>query len=87
MLTADVSEQTPKRTGHSKALRLKLRAAREERGWTQQDLANRIGEYLSKPPPSIASISMWEGFDRHPSIDTMAAWARVLGMRLVVECG
>jgi transcriptional regulator with XRE-family HTH domain len=74
------------RTGHSEALRSKLRAARERRGLTQPELAQLITEELKRPKPLAPSaLSQWETFDRHPRIDDMAAWARVLGLRLVVE--
>lgn len=32
-----------------------------------------------------AAVSAWENFTRHPLIDAFAAWARVLGTRLLVD--
>lgn len=72
--------------GHSKHLRAVLRAARERMNLTQQEVAERITEMLAlERPLSSSSVSEWERFGRHPAVNVMSAWARVVGLRLVVD--
>lgn len=79
---ADIAEQT----GHSRHLRELLRGLRAEAGLTQQQVADRITSRLNlERPLTSAAVSEWERFGRHPPINVMAAWARVLGRRLVVQ--
>jgi transcriptional regulator with XRE-family HTH domain len=72
------------RTGYTRMLRERLRAARVARGLTQKevaaDVAKRIGETVGH-----STISNWETMFRQPRIDEFAAWARAVGMRLVVD--
>lgn len=76
----------PEQTGHSRHLRGVLRAARVKAGLTQQQVADRITERLQlEQPVSGSSVSEWERFGRHPSVSVMAAWARVLGLRLIMD--
>jgi transcriptional regulator with XRE-family HTH domain len=73
-------------TGHSRHLREVLRAAREREGLTQQQVAEKITARMRlEKQLSSSSVSEWERFNRHPAIDIMAAWCRVLGMRLMVD--
>ena len=75
-------------SGHSRHLRNVLRAARERMGLTQLQVAERISERLRlERVVSSSAVSEWERFGRHPAIDVMAAWARVLGMKLHVDLG
>lgn len=73
-------------SGHSRHLRSLLRAARERVGLTQQQVADKITERLQlERPLSGSAVSEWERFGRHPAVNVMAAWARVVGLRLLVE--
>lgn len=79
------------RTGHSKALRNTLKHARLKAGLSARAVADRIAARLvalgnpDVKPVVPSTIYAWEDFDRHPSISNFAAWARVLGYRLLVE--
>lgn len=76
----------PEVSGHSRHLRGVLRAAREKLGWTQQQVADKITDRLQlEKPLSGSSVSEWERFGRHPAINVMSAWARVVGLRLLVD--
>lgn len=84
-------------SGHSRRLRSALRAARKQQAIPAIEVCRRIGmvmtEYarlrdpLAAPvdPPHVNTLYTWERFERHPGIDSMAAWARVLSMRLIVD--
>ena len=77
-------------SGHSRALRDQLRQAREGQHLSAREVCARIGARLrdydpSATDPHINTLYAWERFERHPSISNFAAWARVLGFRLVVE--
>lgn len=73
-------------TGHNRHLRGVLRAAREKLGLTQQQVADRITERLQlEKPLSGSTVSEWERFGRHPAINLMHAWSRVVGLRLLVD--
>lgn len=73
-------------TGHSRQLRERLRVAREGVGLSQKAVGVEIAARLGREKPYTgAVVSLWEKFEAHPPIDTMAAWARVVGLRLVVE--
>ena len=73
-------------TGHSRHLRAVLRTARERAGLTQQQIADRITQRLQlEKPLSGSTVSEWERFGRHPAINMMAGWCRVLGLRLLVD--
>ncbi|MEQ1571433.1 MAG: hypothetical protein ABMA64_37750 [Myxococcota bacterium] len=55
-------------------------------GLTQQQVADKITERLQlERPLSGSAVSEWERFGRHPAVNVMAAWARVVGLRLLVE--
>ena len=71
-------------TGHSKALRDQLKRRRLQLDLTQADVAELIERETGRSC-SGAAVSAWENFTRHPLIDAFAAWARVLGTRLLVD--
>lgn len=77
-------------TGHSRSLRLILKAAREEQGLSAKVVGERIARHLhdlgdpDADAVSPSAIYSWEKFERHPSVSNFAAWARVLGFRLHV---
>jgi transcriptional regulator with XRE-family HTH domain len=85
------------KSGHSRRLRLQLRAAREQAGLSLEDTAQLIGDWRQRlaqeldeditdlSGPAASTISMWERFVNHPNIVDFAAWARVLGYRLRIE--
>lgn len=76
----------PEVSGHSRHLRGVLRAAREKMGLTQQQVADRITDRLQlEKPLSGSSVSEWERFGRHPAVNLMSCWARVVGLRLMVD--
>lgn len=54
----------------------RVRHAREKKGWTRQQLADRVSE----PVPTIAKI---EGGDLHPSDRTVKALQKELGIKLM----
>ncbi len=72
-------------------MRLVLRQARDEAGLSAREVGERIAARLRESgdedatPVSPSTIYAWEQFERHPSIANFAAWARVLGYRLIVE--
>jgi transcriptional regulator with XRE-family HTH domain len=71
---------------HYRHLRTQLREARKRAGLRQEDVALRITEMLRlEKPLTDAAVSAWETFTRHPAINVMDAWARVVGLRLVVD--
>lgn len=70
---------------HTRALRDRLRRARKDLGLTQQQVADRICARLGIEKLTGAAVSEWERVNRQPAIDVMAAWARSVGLRLVVE--
>lgn len=70
----EVREQT----GHSRELRDRLRERREKLGLHQKAVGELIGR-------TGASVSAYERFEQHPPVDVFAAWARSLGMRLIVD--
>lgn len=71
---------------HYRHLRTQLREARKRAGLRQEDVAQRITEMLQLDKPlTDAAVSAWETFARHPAINVMDAWARVVGLRLVVD--
>jgi DNA-binding XRE family transcriptional regulator len=55
-----------------------LRAAREEGGLTQQDLARRLG-------CSQQAVSQAERWSANPTAELMRAWAEATGRRLEIE--
>lgn len=55
-----------------------LRKRRKQVGMIQEQLAEKIGM-------SVKSVTDWETARRTPTLDTLAAMARVLGMRITVE--
>ncbi len=74
------------RLGHSRALRKQLREKRENLGLSQEEVGRRIAALLdTKAEYGRSAISNWERFKKHPSVDAFAAWARVLGVRLLVD--
>lgn len=73
-------------TGHSRQLRERLRVARETQKLSQRAVGAEVAARLGREKPYTgAVVSLWEKFEAHPPIDTMAVWARVVGLRLVVE--
>lgn len=73
------------RTGHSRRLRERLRARRMEMGLSAREVAARMATHLDVESVSLQSVYDYEAFKRHPAVDKFAAWARVLGFRLVVD--
>lgn len=71
-------------TEHAMWIRAKLQAERKRRGWSLEQTARLIaketGDTLTKQ-----SFHAWERFVTQPKVDQLAAWARVLGMRLEVD--
>ncbi len=57
------------------SLRQALRAERLRRGWTQADLAGRLG--LSQP-----TIASWESGNRYVTPTNLRAWAALLDVPL-----
>jgi transcriptional regulator with XRE-family HTH domain len=72
-------------TGHSKELRARLREARKRKGLTLEQVADSVAEYLGLDSFSAGAISHYEAFRRHPPVDVMAAWARAVDLKLVVD--
>lgn len=72
-------------TGHSRNLRKRLKAARDEKGWTADHVGRLIGHEMGRRAYSGQAVLYWEAFERHPPIDTYAAWARVLGWKLNLD--
>lgn len=81
----NVEMEKPQPTGWSRHLRNILKARREELGLTPQQVADRVAEELELKSLSHQAVRYWEKFERHPPIDRYAAWARVLGLMLIVE--
>lgn len=75
----------PESSGHSRKLRATLRAARKEQDLSAQQVADRLAAALGKRSMSGQAILYYEAFSRHPPVDVFAAWARVLGFRLIVD--
>lgn len=71
-------------TGYSAYLRRRLKQARDDQKLRQQDVADRVAEILGKPSHTGEAIGQYERFERHPPINVFAAWARALGLRLIV---
>ena len=85
---SDDTSDTPVRPvsrGHSRQLRRRLRAARLERGLTLQHVADFIAKAEGLKSLTDAAVSQWESFKRHPPVNLMAAWARAVGLRLIVD--
>jgi transcriptional regulator with XRE-family HTH domain len=72
------------RTGYTRMLRERLRAARIARGMTQKDVAVEVQRRTGRTCGDT-TISNWETMARNPLVDEFAAWARAVGMRLVVD--
>jgi transcriptional regulator with XRE-family HTH domain len=71
--------------GHSRQLRRRLRAARLRLGLSHGQVAERVAKRLGIDSRTGGSISHYEEFRRHPRIDVMAAWARAVDLRLIVD--
>lgn len=85
-LTTNRYDSVMEQTGYSRQLRDRLRIAREGLGLSQKAVGVEIAKRLERETPYTgAVVSLWEKFEAHPPVDTMAAWARVVGLRLVVE--
>lgn len=71
----------------TRRIRQRLKARREALGLTQEQVAELISQDPNRegPPLGNTAVSNWETLRRHPKLDDMAAWARVLGMRLIVD--
>ncbi len=80
-------------TGRTRMLRQRLKARREALRLTQEQVADRISadeirsaHHASEARPiGGTAVSNWETMYRNPKIHDFAAWARVLGMRLIVD--
>ena len=74
------------RTGNTERLRKILKAAREDRGLTQQEVAELISKALpGEEVRSGEAVGGWERLRRDPKVNVMAKWARVLGYKLFVD--
>jgi ribosome-binding protein aMBF1 (putative translation factor) len=85
------------KSGHSRRLRAVLKSARERQGVSARALAGFIArrkteiqreiepDAVEETPHHENTIYGWERFEYHPNIVDFAAWARVLGFRLVVD--
>lgn len=82
---SDDLDAPTERTGHTEMLRERLKAARLDKGMKQQDVADRVARRLGLDSLRDTTISNWETMTREPRIDEFAAWARAVGMRLVVD--
>jgi transcriptional regulator with XRE-family HTH domain len=58
-----------------KALKLRLKAARTDRHWSQAELAKRLNVH-------VMTVSRWERGVEIPSLRTLDRLARVLGVRM-----
>lgn len=89
-----------KSTGHTKGLREQLRDERKHRKLSTEAVAELIVKRLAEqvaeqvaagepvdadPTLSGESLRLYEKMERNPKINVFAAWAHVLGMKLVVE--
>lgn len=74
----------PPPSGHTETLRIALREARDRLGLTQRDIAERLARDFGIEVTDSA-VGNWERMEREPTIAEFAAWARVVGLRLVVE--
>ena len=72
-------------SGHTLNLRKRMKAAREDRGLSQEDVALRIAKRLGKGRHDKSNIGKYEQNKRQPPIDVMAAWARAVGFKLHVD--
>lgn len=73
-------------TGHTKRLRDLLRARREAIGLSQEQVGKMIAHRLGRDRPYTgAAVSSWEKLQSNPGVDVMAAWARALSLRLIVD--
>jgi transcriptional regulator with XRE-family HTH domain len=55
-----------------------LAAKRAEMGWTQRDLAKRIGYAQS-------TLEYWESEERQPRLSALLDWAEGLRCRIIIE--
>jgi transcriptional regulator with XRE-family HTH domain len=67
--------QGSRRRPQPKLLAKKLKAIREERGWTQQQMAQQLGKTPS--PPDGAMISRFERGEREPNLFVIVAYCGV----------
>lgn len=67
-----------------KLLAKKLKRLRTERGWTQQDMAERLGKIVklrsSASPPDGAMVSRFERGEREPNLIVLYAYAKTAGV-------
>lgn len=65
-----------------KLLAKKLKQIRTVRGWTQQEMADRVGKFVkirsSAAPPDSAMISRFERGEREPNLIVLHAYAKVV---------
>lgn len=73
-----MSKPKPERSNDRDPIRDQLRAARQEKGWSQAEAARRSGI------PAVV-IGSWERGDRNPaSIPAFRQWASLYGRTLVI---
>jgi transcriptional regulator with XRE-family HTH domain len=72
MPRADRWSQESAANGVSPELSARIRAARKGRGWTQQQVALKVGI-------TVRSVSGWERGKAIPHLNTLCALARLLG--------
>jgi transcriptional regulator with XRE-family HTH domain len=67
-----------------KLLAKKLKRVRTERKWTQQEMAERLGEMVrlrsKASPPDGAMVSRYERGEREPNLIVLFAYAEVVGV-------
>ena len=70
--TAEASQAPSDARGRSEILSERIRAARKDLGWTQRQVAHKVGI-------TVRSVSGWERGKAIPHLDTLAVLARALG--------
>lgn len=55
-----------------------------KKGMRQEDVARKLTEDFGVEV-GASTVSHWESMRRNPDLSEMSAWARVVGLRLVVE--
>ena len=61
---------------------VRIREARQARGWSQQELAYQVGEAAGTRTLSNQRVGLWERGEELPSDDYFRALEQVLGVRL-----
>jgi transcriptional regulator with XRE-family HTH domain len=71
-----------------KLLAKKIKLVRTVNGWTQQEMAERVGEMMklrsSASPPDGAMVSRFERGEREPNLIVLYSYAKVVGVTVDV---